>query len=230
LQDAGPKGDETRRARLAEVVGGILDRIGGDVTFSVIGFYTNALPVVLQVRDRAVVRNAFDGMPLVYAMEVGQTDLGTSISKSMELIQDFPKKSTSVFICTDGDTVGLSQPLVAPACVERTMVLGVGDTDHGTFIDGHQSRQDPDVLASVASALKGEYINVNDRHVPTTSLGGLIQAPSSGSGLSLVDVAIFVMGLTATLLAFIPVAQQYAGTGWRVKRPADFSSALLEKA
>jgi Ca-activated chloride channel family protein len=148
----------------------------------------------------------------------------------MELIHEFPKGSASVFICTDGDTVSFAQPLVAPPSVEQTMVLGVGDTQRGTFIDGHQSRQDPDVLASVASALKGDYIDVNDRHVPTTALGDLVQAPSSGGKINLVDAAIFVMGLTASLLALIPVAQQYAGTGWRVRRPPEFSSAFLEKA
>jgi Ca-activated chloride channel family protein len=224
LEDAGPKRDQSRRMRMAEVVGGILDRVGGDVTFSVVGFYTNAMPVVLQVRDRAVVRNAFDGMPLVYAMAVGKTDLATSISKSMELIEPFPKRSASVFICTDGDSVAASQPLITPASVERVTVLGVGDTERGTFIDGHQSRQDVTVLSAVASALKGEYLDINDRHVPTTALTGLVQAPSRGSKISLVDAAIFVMGLTASLLAFIPVAQQYAGTGWRVRKPAQVSA------
>jgi Ca-activated chloride channel family protein len=230
LEDAGPKRDTARRKRMAEVIEGILERVGGDVTFSVIGFYTDALPVVLQVRDRAVVRNAFDGLPLVYAMQTGKTDLGTSISRALELIEPFPKKSASVFICTDGDTVSLSKPLAAPASVERTTVLGVGDTEKGTFIDGHQSRQDANVLASVASAFKAEYIDINDRHVPTTALGGLVIAPGSGSGINLVQAAIWVMAAAATVLALIPVAQQYAGTGWRVKMPQRGAAAGVEQA
>jgi Ca-activated chloride channel family protein len=219
LQDAGPRRDLTRRARMAEVVEGVLDRVGGDVTFSVIGFYTNALPVVLQVRDRAVVRNVFAGMPLVYAMAVGQTDLALSIGKAMELIESFPKSSAIVFVCTDGDTVTFAHPLYAPASVERMTVLGVGDRERGTFIDGHQSRQDAQVLRSIAASLSAEYIDVNDRHVPTASLGGLVLGPRQGGRLSRVEMAILMLSLTATILAFIPVAQQYAGTSWRIALP-----------
>ena len=219
LKDAGPKRDQMRRARMAEVVEGLLDRVSGDVSFSIIGFYTEALPVVLRGRDRAVVRNALDGMPLVYAMGVGQTDLGSSISRAMELVKPFPKSSVTMFICTDGDSVAISQPLHAPPSVERATVLGVGDTERGTFIDGHQSRQDVTVLRSIASALHAEYINVNDRHVPTAAVSGLVLAPGGG-GANLKEVAIWVMGLTAAVLAFIPVAQQYAGTGWRLHLPS----------
>jgi Ca-activated chloride channel homolog len=208
-----------RRARMAEVVEGVLDRVSGDVSFSVIGFYTDALPVVLRARDRAVVRNVLDGMPLVYAMGVGQTDLGSSISKAMDLVKPFPKSSVTMFICTDGDTVALAHPLYAPPSVERTTVLGVGDTERGTFIDGHQSRQDVTVLRSIAAALDAEYVNVNDRHVPTAAMSGLVLDAGAGGGMNLKQIAIWVMGLTAAILAFIPVAQQYAGTGWRLHLP-----------
>jgi Ca-activated chloride channel family protein len=229
LADAGPGGDEARRARMAEVVSGVLDRVGGDLTFSIIGIYTDALPVVLQVRDRAVVRNVFDGMPLTYAMGPGQTDLGTSISKSMELIAPFREKSTTVFICTDGDTTPLAVPIAAPRSVVKTTVLGVGDTEKGTFIDGHQSRQDAGMLRAIASSLNAEYININKRHVPTSALSDLVVRPPSGNAWSLIDISIAVMGVTGFILAFIPVAQQYAGTGWRVRSvgmPAGASRAV----
>jgi Ca-activated chloride channel family protein len=228
LKDAGPKLDQMRRARMAEVVEGVLDRVSGDVSFSVIGFYTDALPVVLKIRDRSVVRNALDGMPLVYAMGVGQTDLGSSISKAMELIRPFPKSSVTMFICTDGDTVTLAQPLHAPPSVERVTVLGVGDTERGTFIDGHQSRQDATMLRAIASALNAEYINVNDRHVPTAAMSGLVLGGGAGGGMNLKEIAIWAMGLTAAILALIPVAQQYAGTGWRLHLPSAASGRRLE--
>jgi Ca-activated chloride channel family protein len=210
------------------VVEGVLDRVSGDVSFSVIGFYTDALPVVLKVRDRTVVRNVLNGMPLVYAMGVGQTDLGLSISRAMELVKPFTKSSVTVFICTDGDTVTLAQPLYAPPSVERTTVLGVGDTERGTFIDGHQSRQDPTMLRSIASALHAEYINVNDRHVPTAAMSGLVLGAGAGGRMNLKEVAILVMGLTAAILAIIPVAQQYAGTGWRLHLPSTARGRRLE--
>ena len=230
LKDAGPKRDQMRRARMAEVVEGVLDRVSGDVSFSIIGFYTDALPVVLQGRDRSVVRNVLDGMPLVYAMGVGQTDLGLSISKAMELVKPFPKSSVTVFICTDGDTVTLAQPLHAPPSVARTTVLGVGDTERGTFIDGHQSRQDATMLRSIGSALDAEYINVNDRHVPTAAMSGLVLGTGAGGRMNLKEMAILVMGLTAAVLALIPVAQQYAGTGWRLHLPSTARGRRAEGA
>lgn len=225
LKDAGPKGEQSRRERMAEVVEGVLDRVGGDVTFSVIAFYTDALPVVLQVRDRAVVRNVFDRIPLVYAMGPGPTDLGLSISRSMELIEPFRKGSARVFICTDGDTTAIAHPIIAPASVEKTTVLGVGNVDQGTFIDGHQSRQDADVLRAIASALNAEYVDVNKRHVPTGSMADLVVRSSPSRKWSLLEVAIAVMGASATVLAGIPVAQQYAGTGWRIRRPKTSTAA-----
>jgi Ca-activated chloride channel homolog len=108
-------------------------------------------------------------------------------------------------------------------------VLGVGDTERGTFIDGHQSRQDVTVLRSIAAALGAEYINVNDRHVPTAAMSGLILGSGSGGGLNLKELAIWAMGLTAALLAFIPVAQQYAGTGWRLHLPSAVRGRRVEE-
>ena len=60
LEDAGPNGDKTRAQRAHEVVDGILRRLESDVVYSVIGFYTDALKVVVDAQDAELVRNVFD--------------------------------------------------------------------------------------------------------------------------------------------------------------------------
>jgi Ca-activated chloride channel family protein len=168
-------------------------------------------------------------MPLVYAMGAGPTELGPSVARAMELVKPFPKSSVTLFLCTDGDTVPVAEPLYAPPSIDRATVLGVGDTERGTFIDGHQSRQDVAVLQSIASALHAEYINVNDRHVPTAAMSGLVLPPGE-AGWNLKLAAIRVMAMASAILAFIPVAQQYAGTGWRLHLPGAVRGAREERS
>jgi hypothetical protein len=48
--------------------------------------------------------------------------------------------------------------------------------------------------------------------------------------MNLKEIAILVMGLTAAVLALIPVAQQYAGTGWRLHLPSTSRGRRVEGA
>ena len=104
LMDAGPDGKQTRQARMREVVEGILQRVSGNLRFGVIGFYTESLPVVMEARDPELVRNVFNGLPLTYAMPLGQTDLGQAINAAIKLVSEFPDGSTRLIIFTDGDS------------------------------------------------------------------------------------------------------------------------------
>ncbi|HPM81483.1 MAG TPA: hypothetical protein PLF81_12330, partial [Candidatus Anammoximicrobium sp.] len=81
LPDAGPKREITRSRRAYEVVDGILRRLEGDVVYSVIVFYTDALPVVVDAKDAELVRNVFNGLPVWYVMKPGKTDLGTGVRR-----------------------------------------------------------------------------------------------------------------------------------------------------
>ena len=76
LQDSGPKGDQTRKDRLRDVIGSVVDRMGKHVCFTVLCFYTRALPVAQKVFDREIVRNVLNDLPVEYALEPGKTDLG----------------------------------------------------------------------------------------------------------------------------------------------------------
>jgi Ca-activated chloride channel family protein len=219
LKDAGPEGKQTRQERMREEVETVLMRVGGDLRYGVIGFYTEAHSVVMDAHDPELVRNVFNGLPLQYVMKAGSTDLGTAINAAVKVVDGMPAQTVRLVVFTDGDTIPLQPILPRPKSVKDVLILGVGDPRKGTFIAGHQSRQDAEVLATVARALRGSYFDVNEKHLPTTALGDLVQrAPLPKSGLSLAQLAVLAMALGATLLALLPVALQYAGSRWRVVR------------
>ena len=220
LQDAGPEGKQTRRERMRAEVESILMRVGGDLRYGVIAFYTDAKPVVMDARDPALVRNVFDGLPISYVMKAGTTDLGTAITAAVKLVDPLPARSVRLVIFTDGDTTPLQPIPPRPASVSQVLVLGLGNPRKGTFIDGHQSRQDPDVLRSLAAALRGEYLDINEKHLPTPKLGDLVViTPPPHPGLTLEEWALLAMAVGAALAALLPVALELAGTDWRVFAP-----------
>lgn len=233
LTDAGPEGKLTRHARMREVVEGILQRVSGNLRFGVIGFWTDSQPVVMEARDPELVRNVFNGLPLSYAMRDGPTDLGKAINEAVRLVADFPDGSTRLIVVTDGDCVSLAPIAPRPKSVKEVFVLGVGHPQKGTFIDGHQSRQEGDTLRAVSSALAGTYTDVNEKHLPTTALGDLVVtlAPPR-KGFTLAELAVIAMALGATVSALIPVALEYFGSDWRVSHPEreDASQPRTEEA
>jgi Ca-activated chloride channel family protein len=229
LQDAGPDLKQTREARMREVVEGILQRVSGNLRFGVIGFYTDSIPVVMEARDPELVRNVFNGLPLTYAMPIGDTDLGQAINASLALVKDFPAGSTRVLIFTDGDSVDIAPLASRPKSVREIMFLGLGNPHKGTFIDGHQSRQEPEVLGRLATELKGEYYDVNEKHLTTSALGDLVvTVPLPQRGLTRAQLAVLAMVLGATFLALIPVALEYLGTDWVVVPRARRDSAPVK--
>jgi len=219
LEDAGPDGTQTRQARMREVVEGILQRVSGNLRFGVIGFFTDSLPVVMEARDPELVRNVFNGLPITYAMPLGETDLGQAINRSLELVKDFPPGSTRIIFFTDGDSVNIAPLASRPASVRDIIFLGLGNPQKGTFIDGHQSRQEPDTLRRLATELKGTYEDVNEKHLSTAALGDLVvMAPLPQRGLNLAQLAVLAMVVGAAIFAMIPVALEFFGTDWQVIR------------
>lgn len=217
LPDAGPDGSQTRHNRMKDVVEGILQRVSGNLRFGVIGFYTDSLPVIMGARDPELVRNVFNGLPLTYAMPVGQTDLGTAINRTLEIAADFPKLSTRLIILTDGDSIPLAAINPRPASVREVLVLGVGNPTKGSYIDSHQSRQEAGTLQSVATSLLGTYHDVNEKHLDTAALGDLVVPLAlPHKGLTLAQWAVLAMVLGAIINAVIPVALEYLGTNWKV--------------
>ena len=219
LKDAGPEGKQTRQERMREEVETVLMRVGGDLRYGVIGFYTEAHSVVMDARDPELVRNVFNGLPLQYVMKTGSTDLGTAINAAVKVVDGMPAQTVRLVVFTDGDTIPLQPILPRPKSVKDVLVPGVGNPRKGTFIAGHQSRQDAEVLATVARSLRGSYFDVNEKHLPTAALGDLVQrTPLPKSGLDLAQWAVLAMALGSAILALLPVALQYAGSRWRVVR------------
>lgn len=219
LKDAGPEGKQTRQERMREEVEAVLMRVGGDLRYGVIGFYTEAHSVVMDAHDPELVRNVFNGLPVQYVMKAGSTDLGTAINAAVKVVDGLPAQTVRLVVFTDGDTVPLQPILPRPKSVKDVLILGVGNPRKGTFIAGHQSRQDAEVLATVARALRGSYHDVNEKHLPTDALGDLVvRTPLPKSGLDLAQLAVLAMALGAATLALLPVALQYLGSAWKVVR------------
>jgi len=104
-------------------------------------FYTDAKAVVIDTFDMEVVRNALDDLPLDLAFEVGKTE-SSKASAVRRTRQTWQPDSTTLVVVSDGDTVPDSGMPEMPRSIQRTIIVGVGDSRTGTFIDGHQSRQD----------------------------------------------------------------------------------------
>jgi Ca-activated chloride channel family protein len=171
LVDAGPKGDQRRAQRGSEVVRSILERINLRRTrTSVVAFYTEARPVVVDTVDLGVVTNILDDLPLEYAFRAGKTNLYEGIKAAAELARPWAARSATLIVVSDGDTLPGTGLPVLPASLGSKLVLGVGNANRGTFIDGHSSRQDLDALRRLTLRLGGIYHDVNVRHVPTAAL------------------------------------------------------------
>jgi Ca-activated chloride channel family protein len=153
-------------------------------------------------------------------MKTGDTDLGSAVNSAVTLVKDLPDETVRLLIFTDGDTIPLQPILPRPKSVKEVLVLGIGNPRKGTFIAGHQSRQDAETLATIARSLKGSYYDVNEKHLPTDALGDMVlRAPLPKSGLDLAQLALLAMILGAVVVAFLPVALQYLGSRWKVIRP-----------
>jgi Ca-activated chloride channel family protein len=220
-EDAGPEQTMRRRDRVMQVVDGVLSRIALSRTkFSIVVFFTSARPVVVDATDTQVVRNILDNLPLVWSFEPGRTRLVEGLIAAGELAEDWPPDSTTMFLCTDGDTVDFSQVPELPRSIRDVQILAVGDPLRGTRVGAHESRQQAAILKRLAVELRGDYYNVNRRHLPSEALADLarVPPPPPDEGLQFKDVARIAVGLGALILVLLPVALQYFGSSWKPQR------------
>jgi Ca-activated chloride channel family protein len=218
LKDAGPTKKQKRSERAAQVMQSFFERIPIELyRVSVLAFYTEAKAVVVDTSDLEVVRHILFELPMSYAFEAGGTNLFAGLEEAAKLAKPWKPGSATVVIVSDGDTVASTGMPKMPASVAHVLVVGIGDAKVGTFIDGHQSRQDVSTLRQVAVRLGGTYHNGNELHLATALLSEISQVRGKGilDRLTPREYALIACALGAFALAVLPYALHHAGTRWR---------------
>ena len=205
LEDAGEDGVTTRKNRAKAILESMMERITSPyVKYSLVAAFTDALPVVVDTTDRDVITNILD-LPMDQAFTPGTTDLIKGIEKAFEVSKDWRPDSTTCILVSDGDSTsetGMPQP---PQSVKNFIAAGIGSS-HGVFIDGHQSRQDAISLKRIATRLRGDYEDVNIKHISTKILGALAgKQAEEEKKAGLKEIALICCGAGAFLLALLPL-------------------------
>lgn len=218
LSDAGESGDQRRAERASAVLKSVLDRVPGDnVRFTAANFYTETRLVVTECQDRELVHHMTCGIPFHVTYRPGKTDLLKSLNQAGEMMKDWPRKSATLLVISDGDAVPPSGLKPMPGAVSEVLFAGVGDPARGKFIDGHLSRQDTANLSQTARRLGGKFFDCNIRHIPSDALRKL-NAEDTKAAQWRTDrrlVAVGVLGLSATLLCLLPLLLECIGSAWR---------------
>jgi len=213
LADAGPTGRQRRGERAAELVESVFTRLDMETTrVSVIAFYTTAKPVVIDTEDMTVVTNILRDLPLVHAFKAGPTNMYAGVREAAKIAKDWPLRSTTLIIVSDGDTIPETLPSTMPPSIADVLVLGVGPTSRTTPIAGHASRQDAASLRTLATRLRGSYHDGNARHVPSMILNNLSMltlGKSGGAHRRL--LALIATGIGGSIIALMPLALAYLG-------------------
>lgn len=217
LQDAGVEGKQSRMVRAREVMESWFRRIPmNEYRVTVLATYTQALPVVLDTKDIAVIENILNDLPMHFAFRSGDTNLFAGIQAAADTARGWRPKSTTVVLVSDGDTVPDTGMPKMPASVADVVVVGVGDPVNGTFLNGRNSKQDVSTLKQIAVRLKGTYHNGNDKHLPTELLLRLTASAEGQQQIAwtLREIALALL-LTATLLlAITPIILHYFASPW----------------
>jgi Ca-activated chloride channel family protein len=223
LADAGEGGAETRTARASAVLKSVLDRVPGDnVRFTAAGFYTESRLMVKECQDRELILHLAGGTPFHITYKPGKTDLLSSINQAGEIMKDWQRKSTTLLVISDGDSVPPSGLKPMPSSVAEVIFAGVGDPGRGTFIDGHLSRQDTANLSQLSRRLGGRFFDCNVRHLPSDALRKL-NTEDPGAAKWRTDrrmAALVVLGASSALLCLIPLLLEFLGSAWRPRVPA----------
>lgn len=218
LTDAREGAAQMRKARAHDVLKSVLDRVPGDnVRFSVAGFYTDARLMANDCRDREVILFLAGDTPFHITYKPGKTDLLTSLNQTGVFMKDWERKSTTLLVLSDGDSVPPTGLNPMPSAVSEVIFAGVGDPGRGTFIDGHLSRQDTANLSQLARRLGGKFFDCNTRQIPSDALRKL-NTEDAGAAKWRTDrrmVALILLGASAAMLCLVPLLLEYLGSAWR---------------
>ncbi|QDU56536.1 VWA domain-containing protein [Aeoliella mucimassa] len=218
LVDAGPEGDISRQQQVHRLMNSFFERVQlPNYRTSVVAVYNGAKPVVIDTKDRQVVDNILDDLPLHLAFNIGKTDLFAGLGEAADIVADFPPRSTTLLLLSDGDTVPATGMPEMPKSVEHVVVVGVGDPVAGKFIDGRQSRQDASTLRQIAVRLGGVYHDGNQKHLSTSLIRSIAatDAVSTLEKLTLREFALIASATGAVAISVIPLLLHYFGSGWQ---------------
>ena len=87
---------------------------------SVVAFYSDARPVVIDTFDPEVVANILDDLPLEYAFKPGKTNLYEGVKTAGEVGKAWPVKSATLLLVSDGDTLPARE---TPRCRRLTAAI-----------------------------------------------------------------------------------------------------------
>lgn len=217
LQDSGPTKKQARAARVADLLKSFYERSGMQFKTTVVAFYTGAKPVATETTDMEIIDNILNDLPMHYAFPVGETDLFAGLNEVANLAKPWKPNDATLVILSDGDSVpGTGMPKLPPS-ISHTLVVGVGDTRVGKFINGRQSRQDASMLRQAAIRLGGVYHNGNEKQIPTETLRMVTAEarPSRFEALTRREYALIAIGLGGVTYAALPVLLTVCGAAWR---------------
>jgi len=217
LEDAGQTGKEPRMKRARAVFDSVMARIGHDrLHTTVVAVYNGAKPVVVETRDMEVLHNLMDDLPMHHAFPVGKTKLFDGIQEASTLAKSWPRGSATLVLISDGDTVPATGMPTLPPSIGGVLVIGVGDPGKGSFINGHNSRQDGATLRQIATRLGGEYHDANAKFIPTATLTrlGTLDTDSKDRDAGLRELALLLIALGGCILAGLPLLLHFFGSPW----------------
>lgn len=218
LVDSGPNKEQSRMQRTRDLVESFFRRVPLE-TFrvSVVAFYTEAKPVVIDTHDIEVVRNILGDLPMHFAFESGETRILDGLEEAARIARPWNPKSTTLVVLTDGDTVPAQGMPRMPDSIRSVLVVGVGDPHVGSFIDGRQSRQDIPALRQVAARLRGTFHNGTEKHLSTDLVFQATgrDAEDVFEKLTVREYALLATILGAAALALLPLLLHFFGTNWR---------------
>jgi Ca-activated chloride channel family protein len=218
LADAGATRDQRRAQRAKDVLRPLVERINWRRTrVSVVAFYSTARPVVIDTFDPEVLNNILDDLPMEHAFQAGKTNLYEGVKTAAEIARAWPVKSASLIVVSDGDTLPEKGLPAIPAAFAMTLILGLGNPQHGIFIDGHSSRQDAESLTRLALRLGGVYHDANLRDVTsdvTKQLEAAIPVDRRHDP-SLREAAMTCVVSGAAVIALLPVLFSLVARRWK---------------
>jgi Ca-activated chloride channel family protein len=226
LEDAGPSHTQTRKARARDVMRSFFDRVPIEQYLtSVVAVYNGAKPVVVETKDREVVDAIMGDLPLYQAFDSGETRLFDGLEEAARIAKPWNPRSTTLILVSDGDTVPAQGMPSMPAAIGKVLVVGVGDPLQGSFIAGHQSRQDTSTLRQIATRLGGTYHNGNELHLSSDLIREIVSMGQQNQRERWTrrEYALLTAGLGALALAALPWLLHHFGTSWQpgVRQPTE---------